>query len=68
VTCAVAASILTAVYYLLRDSTFYHDLGAGHFHRISPEAQSNFRLAKLFAKLSLTCTLAPIQPNSSVSV
>ena len=65
--CAVAASILTAVYHMLRDGTFYHDLGAGHFHRISPEAQAN-RLAKLITKLGFTCTLAPIQPNSSVSV
>jgi len=48
--CAVAASILTAVYHMLRDGTFYHDLGAGYLHRISPEAQAN-RLAKLITKL-----------------
>jgi len=65
--CAVAASILTAVYHMLRDGTFYHDLGAGHFHRISPEAQAN-RLTKLITKLGFTCTLAPIQLNSAVSV
>ena len=37
--CAVAASILTAVYHMLRDGTYYHDLGAGHFRCISPETQ-----------------------------
>ena len=57
--CAVAASILTTVYHMLRDGTFYHDLGAEHFRRISPEAQAN-RLAKLITKLGFTCTLAPI--------
>ena len=30
---AVAASILTAVYHLLRDGTFYNDLGPQHFAR-----------------------------------
>jgi transposase len=48
--CAVAASILTAVYHMLRDGTFYHDLGADHFRRLAPEAQAN-RLARLIAKL-----------------
>jgi hypothetical protein len=30
---AVAASILTAAYHMLRDHTAYHDLGADHFTR-----------------------------------
>jgi hypothetical protein len=30
---AVAASILTAVYHMLRDGTFYADLGPEHFAR-----------------------------------
>jgi hypothetical protein len=30
---AVAASILTAAYYMLRDGNDYHDLGAAHFQR-----------------------------------
>ena len=30
---AVAASMLTAAYYMLRDGTEYHDLGADHFDR-----------------------------------
>jgi transposase len=31
--CAVAASILTAAYHMLRDGTFYRDLGPDHFSR-----------------------------------
>jgi len=31
--CAVAASILTAAYHMLRDGTFYQDLGPDHFDR-----------------------------------
>ena len=56
--CAVAASILTAAYHMLRDGTFYQDLGAKHFHRASPNEQAN-RLARQIAKLGFTCTLAP---------
>src|SRR6202011_2374237 len=32
--CAVAASILTAVYHMLKDGTVYQDLGAEHFNRL----------------------------------
>ena len=60
--CAVAASILTAVYHMLRDGTFYQDLGADHFHRASPEAQAN-RLARQIAKLGFTCSLTPASSN-----
>ena len=52
--CAVAASILTAVYHMLRDGTFYQDLGAAHFRRISPESHAN-RLAQL----GFICTITP---------
>src|SRR5215210_6098342 len=31
--CAVAASMLTAAYHMLRDGTFYQDLGPDHFDR-----------------------------------
>jgi transposase len=34
--CAVAASILTAAYHMLRHGTFYQDRGVDHFRRISP--------------------------------
>jgi hypothetical protein len=64
--CAVAASILTAVYHMLRDGTFYQDLGAGQFHKASPEAQAN-RLVRQIAKLGFTCSLSPAS-SSPVSV
>jgi hypothetical protein len=38
--CAVAASMLTAIWHMLRDGTFYQDRGADHFHRRSPERQA----------------------------
>ena len=65
--CAVAASILTAAYHMLKDGTVYQDLGPDHFdRRASPEDQAN-RLARQIAKLGFTCTLAPA-PGSVVSV
>jgi transposase len=57
--CAVAASILTAVYHMLRDGTFYHDLGPNHFRRATPQDQAN-HLVRQIAKLGFTCSLAPI--------
>ncbi len=56
--CAVAASILTAAYHMLRDGTFYQDLGADHLRRAAPEVQAN-RLARQIAKLGFTCTILP---------
>ena len=35
--CAVAASILTAVYHMLRDGTLYRDLGPDHLRPASPD-------------------------------
>ena len=64
--CAVAASILTAVYHMLRDGTLYQDLGADHFRRASPKVQAT-RLVRHIAKLGFTCTLAPLQ-ETEVSV
>ncbi len=56
--CAVAASILTAAYHMLRDGTFYQDLGPDHFRRAAPEVQAN-RLARQIAKLGFTCIISP---------
>jgi len=56
--CAVAASILTAAYHMLREGTFYQDFGADHFRRAAPEVQAN-RLARQIAKLGFTCTILP---------
>jgi hypothetical protein len=57
--CAVAASILTAAYHMLRDGTLYHDLGPDHFRRATPEQQAS-RLARQIAKLGFICTLTPL--------
>src|SRR5437764_7424456 len=39
--CAVAASILTAAYHMLRDGTFYQELGPNHLNRASAENRAN---------------------------
>ena len=59
--CAVAASMLTAIWHMLRHGTFWHDLGPDHLHRRSPEQQVH-HLARQIARLGFTCTLAP-QPE-----
>jgi transposase len=38
--CAVAASILTAIYHMLKDGTVYQDLGPDHFQHRSKDAQT----------------------------
>jgi transposase len=56
--CAVAASILTAIYHMLKDGTFHQDLGAAYFDQRSPEAKAK-RLARHIAKLGYDVTLQP---------
>ena len=63
--CAVAASMLTAVWHMLRDGTFYHDLGPDHFHRRTQEQQAR-HLAQQIAKLGFACSLAPADRQVSV--
>jgi transposase len=55
---AVAASILTAVYHMLKDGTFYQDLGPKHFDPRTKERQKN-RLIKRLADLGYVVELAP---------
>jgi hypothetical protein len=55
---AVAASILTAIWHILRDGAVYQDLGADHFHKRSPERQAH-HLARQIAKLGFTCSITP---------
>jgi transposase len=57
--CAVAASMLTAVYHMLKDGTEHHDLGANHFDRRSTEIKAN-RLAAQIAKLGYQVELRPL--------
>ena len=44
---AVAASMLTAAYHMLKDGTFYQDLGADHFDRRAKGAATKRLIAKL---------------------
>lgn len=56
--CAVAASILTAIYHIILRGTPYQDLGADHFDRRSIEAQANHFVAKL-NKLGFSVQIQP---------
>ena len=57
--CAVAASILTAAYHMLKDGTAYQDLGPEHFDRRSKEVQAR-RLVRRLADLGYAVELAPV--------
>ena len=63
--CAVAASLLTAAYHMLKDGTLYQDLGPDHFRKSSLEAHVQ-RLARQITKLGFSCQITP--PNSVVSI
>ena len=65
--CAVAASMLTAIYHMLTNETAFKDIGAGHFQRLPPETQAS-QLAQRIAKLGFTCTIAPAQQAEAVSI
>lgn len=57
--CAVAASILTAVYHILKNGTPYQDLGADHFTRRSPVTQAQRHVRRL-QQMGYTVQLTPI--------
>jgi transposase len=57
--CAVAASILTAVYHMLRTGTLYEDLGPDHFERKSRETLAR-RLTRRLVELGYAVELKPI--------
>jgi len=54
--CAVAASMLTAIYHMLKNGTEHHDLGADHFDRRSTDIKAR-RLAAQIAKLGFQVEL-----------
>lgn len=56
---AVAASILTAIYHMLKDGTMFQDLGADHLDRRTKEQQKN-RLVKRLAELGYAVEVAPL--------
>src|SRR5215471_7896511 len=57
--CAVAASMLTAVYHMLKDGTQHQDPGANHFDHRSTEIRAK-RLAAQIAKLGFQVQLRPL--------
>jgi len=57
---AVAASMLTAAYHMLKDGTFYQDLGPDHFDRRAAQTKANALVAKL-RSLGYEAHLTPIQ-------
>jgi transposase len=56
---AVAASILTAIYHMLKDGTLYQDLGSNHFQSRS-KGQQTKRLVKRLADLGYDVALTPL--------
>src|SRR6059058_651816 len=56
---AVVASILTAIYHMLKDGTMYKDLGRNHFDRRSSDQQKN-RLVKRLAELGYAVEIKPL--------
>jgi transposase len=56
---AVAASMLTAIYHMLKDGTLYEDLGRNHFDRRSTDQQKK-RLVKRLTDLGYAVELTPL--------
>ncbi len=56
---AVAASILTAIYHMLKDGTLYQDLGSNHFQTRS-KGQQTKRLVKRLTDLGYDVALTPL--------
>jgi transposase len=57
--CAVAASMLTAIYHMLKNGVEHHDLGASHFDRRPAIIKAN-RLVAQLAKLGFRAELQPL--------
>jgi transposase len=58
--CAVAASMLTAIYHMLKDGVEHHDLGADHFDRRSTDVKAK-RLVAQLTKLGFDVALQPLK-------
>src|SRR5437016_12621284 len=57
--CAVAASLLTAIYHILKDGSEHHDLGVGYFDRRPAEVKANHLVIRL-KKLGFAVQLQPL--------
>jgi transposase len=58
-TCAVAASMLTAIYHMLKNGVEHHDLGGDYFNKRSTDAKAK-RLVTELSKLGFQVALQPI--------
>jgi len=58
--CAVAASLLTSVYHMLKNGVPYADLGAEHFKKRSSKSHAN-RLVRQLERLGYAVNLNPTQ-------
>ena len=58
--CAVAASMLTAIYHMLKDGIEHQDLGADHFDRRSTDFKAK-RLVAQLTKLGFEVALQPLE-------
>ena len=56
---AVAASILTAAYHMLRDGTDYQDIGPNHFNRADTDRYIN-RLVNKFRNIGYNVVFSPV--------
>jgi transposase len=61
--CAVAASMLTAIYHMLKNGVEHHDLGADHFDKRSADV----KLKRLVAQLAKLGYQAQLQPLAEVA-
>jgi transposase len=59
--CAVAASILTAAYHMLKNGTLYQDLGANHFDNRAKGKQV-IRLVNRLQNLGFVVQISPATP------
>jgi transposase len=59
--CAVAASILTAAYHMLKNGTLYQDLGANHFDNRAKGKQV-LRLVNRLQNLGFVVQISPATP------
>jgi Transposase IS116/IS110/IS902 family len=63
---AVAASMLTAIYYILRDGVEYRELGGQYFERLD-RTKATQRLVKRLETLATVCNLRKSRCRSFVS-
>jgi transposase len=59
--CAVAASMLTAAYHMLKNGTFYEDLGANHFDNRA-KGKHVLRLVNRLQNLGFDVQITPLAP------